>query len=188
MLVVLICPNCGASMEIDQNRQFAFCSYCGTKVMNTNSRVEVDHSAEIENLLYRAREFMRQQDFPRAREYCSRILDLDPRNQDARIIERQIPAERVVYHPVYRAPINNIYIQYYSVLSRRHRLRISADMGDWTELRPGQAVEFHLPYGKHRIFFEGRKSYTREITVVDEYQPIRITYSEGKVINSIDIH
>lgn len=30
------CPECGASLPIEEGRKQVFCSYCGTKVMVTN--------------------------------------------------------------------------------------------------------------------------------------------------------
>lgn len=32
----LKCPNCGASITVDREREFCFCSYCGTKIMLQN--------------------------------------------------------------------------------------------------------------------------------------------------------
>lgn len=32
------CPDCGATLEIENNRQQAFCTYCGTKVIIHNDR------------------------------------------------------------------------------------------------------------------------------------------------------
>ncbi len=31
-LIEIKCPNCNASLEVDADRQFLFCQYCGTKI------------------------------------------------------------------------------------------------------------------------------------------------------------
>ena len=40
-LTVLKCPSCGADVDISENRDFCFCSYCGTKIMN-GERINVN--------------------------------------------------------------------------------------------------------------------------------------------------
>lgn len=32
-LVNLKCPECGAQLKVDPNRQFVYCEYCGTKIL-----------------------------------------------------------------------------------------------------------------------------------------------------------
>ena len=33
------CPNCNASLTFDDNREFGFCQYCGTKIMLDDYRI-----------------------------------------------------------------------------------------------------------------------------------------------------
>ena len=33
------CPNCGANFEVEEGREFAFCGYCGTKIMLDDVRI-----------------------------------------------------------------------------------------------------------------------------------------------------
>lgn len=42
----LRCPQCGAELELDDSKEFGFCSSCGTKIM-LNERVEVKHSGDV---------------------------------------------------------------------------------------------------------------------------------------------
>lgn len=35
------CPNCGANLSVESYREYAFCSYCGTKVMINNDNVHI---------------------------------------------------------------------------------------------------------------------------------------------------
>ncbi len=41
MLIQLQCPNCGATMSVDDSKEFIFCESCGTKVMNAAQKVEI---------------------------------------------------------------------------------------------------------------------------------------------------
>ena len=33
----LNCPQCGGAVDLDDNQEYGFCKYCGTKVINTYS-------------------------------------------------------------------------------------------------------------------------------------------------------
>ena len=35
------CPDCGAELSIDNSREFAFCSYCGTKILIHNENEKI---------------------------------------------------------------------------------------------------------------------------------------------------
>lgn len=43
----LTCNACGATIEIDENREFGFCNYCGTKIQ-LHEVVEVKHTGTVE--------------------------------------------------------------------------------------------------------------------------------------------
>ena len=175
-MVVLTCPNCGASMQIEENRQFAFCQYCGTKIANLRNTVEVDRSGELNNLLLRAYEFEARGDYARAREYCDRILDLDPHHASARQLESRLPS---------LTPVNNVTVVYTSALDSRFKLRISLDGKNWTVLDPNAQVSFQLPVGVHRLLFSGKKNYIQNVKVTDPRQQIVITYKAGTIKNDI---
>ncbi len=175
-MIVLTCPNCGASMQIEENRQFAFCTYCGTKVANLRNTVEIDRGTEINNLLMRALEFEARGDYMRSLEYCNRVLDMDPQNQMARALENRLPGA---------TPVNNVTIVYYSDLNDRFKLRISTDGRSWSVLDPNGRKSLSLPVGVHRIVFSGKKVYTQSVRVTDPRQQIVITYHAGKMKNDI---
>ena len=175
-MVVLTCPNCGASMEIEESRQFAFCQYCGTKIANLKNTVEVDRSGELKNLLLRAYEFEARGDYARAREYCDRILDMDPNHASARQLESRLPQA---------IPVNNVIVVYESALDSRFKLRISRDGKNWTVLDPNGQAGFNLPVGVHRILLSGKKNYIQSVKVTDPRQQIVITYKAGKFKNDI---
>lgn len=183
MIVVLTCPNCNAQMEIDENRQFIFCQYCGTKVVNLAQKVEmsgqvsVDRSLEIQNLSIRAMEFESRGDYTRAAEYCTRILDMDPTNAIARAIESRLP---------YDGHQPNVMIVYRSVHGDGVKLRVTLDGRNWKVLNKNESIMMTLPVGKHRIHFSGRKSYTYDVTVNDMRKRITIIYTADKHRNTIE--
>ena len=55
-MVPLKCPGCGANIELDDSREFGFCNYCGTKVVQDKLVVEhrgsvtIDSSNRLANL------------------------------------------------------------------------------------------------------------------------------------------
>ena len=50
-ITALKCPGCGANVEFDSNRDYGFCEYCGTKVMQEKIVVEhkIDESQKYQN-------------------------------------------------------------------------------------------------------------------------------------------
>ena len=45
--IALRCPSCGAEIELDESRDFAFCSYCGTKIVRDKQIVEHNVNVRI---------------------------------------------------------------------------------------------------------------------------------------------
>lgn len=50
-MIVLKCPACGANMEVEDNREFAFCTYCGTKISIHSDTENIYALAEKANKL-----------------------------------------------------------------------------------------------------------------------------------------
>lgn len=46
--VAMKCPSCGANFELDETREFGFCNYCGTKVMQEKTVIEHRGSVKID--------------------------------------------------------------------------------------------------------------------------------------------
>lgn len=98
-LVQLTCPNCNANIEIDNNREFGFCSYCGTKIaikkdipqtnieqilINNGTIINgTSTSSIVDNLILRAEDFLAKGNIQEAVNYYNRVLDLDIRNEKA---------------------------------------------------------------------------------------------------------
>ena len=84
-LISLRCPSCGADIELDETREFGFCSYCGTKVMMDKQIVEfkgkvtVDGISTVEKLLERAFILVEDKEYLQAETYFNRVLELEPK-------------------------------------------------------------------------------------------------------------
>lgn len=53
-LEALKCPRCDGDVDLDDNQEYGFCKYCGTKVQNTNFKivkVNIDKSTNIKKLI-----------------------------------------------------------------------------------------------------------------------------------------
>lgn len=90
----LKCTACGANIELDDNREFGFCQFCGTKLMLVE-KVEVKHTGKVSvdgiqsikeridnyNILFK-NSFLEHNYFE-AKKYLEMILQLDPRESSA---------------------------------------------------------------------------------------------------------
>lgn len=85
------CPACGSTIELDESREFGFCSYCGTKVVQ--DKIVVEHRGSIsvsgvandQSLLDRAFLFLEDSDFSNANLYFEKVLDINPKCSKAYI-------------------------------------------------------------------------------------------------------
>lgn len=84
-LIVLKCSNCGAELEIDDDRNLVFCSYCGAKMLVEKQEVNIEGMPTALSLLKRAKQFEEQGEYEKSREYYNRVLDIDPDNEEAQI-------------------------------------------------------------------------------------------------------
>lgn len=87
--ITLKCPSCGAALDIDDSRELAFCSYCGTKMVQEKTVIEhrgtvsVDGIATKKNLIQRASVYLKDGDFFNAEIYFNKTLDADPKCSQA---------------------------------------------------------------------------------------------------------
>ena len=47
VLVKLTCPHCGAAMDVDDNRDKIFCSFCGTEIANLKEKIEITQNVNM---------------------------------------------------------------------------------------------------------------------------------------------
>jgi len=86
----LICPQCNGDVVLDDEQEFGFCKYCGTKVQNIKKdrvkltgKVKIDISDNIEKMLKLARRAKESNDYENAEKYYSQILLDNPNNWEA---------------------------------------------------------------------------------------------------------
>ncbi len=82
-LISVLCPSCGARAEWDDSREFGFCSYCGSLIMQDKLIVEhrgtisVDGIGTKQNYLDHAELFLEDGDFESALKNFNAALKLD---------------------------------------------------------------------------------------------------------------
>ncbi len=87
--VAVKCPNCGANLNVEEDRDTFFCSYCGSKVEREKKIVDLKAHLSIDNfvnsgtLMERALVFLEDGDFRPAATYFDRVLDLSPKHSPA---------------------------------------------------------------------------------------------------------
>ena len=103
------CPNCGATMQLDNERTGWLCSYCGSKVKVEEAQkllihgiVKFDSSDELSNLYQVARRAKDSNNNENAYKYYDMILVKDPDSWEANFY--------VVYYQSIRCKIGEIWI------------------------------------------------------------------------------
>ncbi|MBR5850775.1 MAG: hypothetical protein IKZ12_06940 [Alistipes sp.] len=83
-IVSLKCPSCGASLQLDDAMQNAFCAYCGgqIKVQQEIRNIKLDKSADLANLLVLIKEDVEAGDYELAQSRVQKALEIDPQSPD----------------------------------------------------------------------------------------------------------
>lgn len=88
-LVAMKCPGCGADIQLDDSREFGFCNFCGTKVMQEKIIVEhqgsvkMDNSEFVQKYLQNARRARNKGDWEEVEKYYNLVEQNDPENIEA---------------------------------------------------------------------------------------------------------
>lgn len=88
-LIAMKCPGCGADIEMDDSREFGFCTYCGTKVMQDKLVVEhkrnvkIDNSEFVQKYLQNAQRAKQKEDWEETEKYYNLVEQNDPTNIEA---------------------------------------------------------------------------------------------------------
>ena len=86
------CPNCGASIQLDNSRESGFCSYCGSKVQIKKEQpktIKIDRSEDIPNYLSLARTAAEASNGVEVLSYANAILEIDAQNAEAWFLKMQ---------------------------------------------------------------------------------------------------
>lgn len=183
MIVSLKCPGCGANMDVDDSRDFCFCSYCGYKIVNMKEKVEIsgavkiDNSQAIQSLLIRAQQLENSGNVSEAVACYNRVLEMSP--HDATAVNAMNRLNTVITEP-------NVTIQFVSEANPVAVLRVESGKFK-TVVNNGGTMAITLPIGNNVIKLKGKKGYKREIYIADRTTKVKILYTEGKHVNRIDI-
>ncbi len=149
--IALRCPSCGANIELDSTRDFGFCSYCGTKIVQDKHVIEhrgsisIDHTAEANNLLIRANTLFDQGRISEAQLYYTRALEMDATNIEAQ--KGLYKSECTITEP--NVFIRRIRTRYGTGL----RMKIKLNGQKIPSLRDDESTELMLPVGQHQLQF-----------------------------------
>lgn len=97
------CPNCSASIQVDEDTRQCFCQFCGSQIFVEEAiqmikgTVQIDFKNQIDNFLIRANEFMEQKRYSDAEIYFNKILDIDATNKEAK--EGLFKVESIITSP-----------------------------------------------------------------------------------------
>lgn len=148
--IPMICPQCGAQIEIVDSRDFGFCSYCGTKIVRDKIVIEhrgsisLDHSAEIKNLLLRAGECMRMGDIDGAEKKYEQVLTMDYDNAIARRGLQEL-------YRVIKEPNFSLAVTISKFYNKTARVDVTIDGVHRGEIANGYNAKYKLEVGSHSV-------------------------------------
>lgn len=88
-MIAVRCPNCSADIQLDDSREFGFCNYCGTKVMQDKIVVEhrgsvkVDQSEFVQKSIANGRRALAKEDWEEVEKYYNLVEQNAPDNIEA---------------------------------------------------------------------------------------------------------
>ena len=149
--VALKCPQCGEDIELDDSREFGFCQYCGTKIMqerqniHLSGSVSVDRGSEVNNLLTRARTLLSQNRRTDAIRIYERVLEIDPINEEA--MNQLHMVESVITGP-------NVSVSHSSgSVCKGMKINYSIDGRKIGSFEFGSSAQIVVPIGQHQLTF-----------------------------------
>lgn len=185
--VALKCPQCGADIELDDSREFGFCQYCGTKIMqeqqniHLSGSVSVDRGSEVNNLLTRARMLLSQNRQTDATRIYERVLEMDPVNEEA--MNQLHVIESVVTGP-------NVSVTHSGGLCKGTKINYSIDGRKLGSFEFGSSIQIVVPIGQHKLTFWHTmyKKNEVDVNIQDCYTKLNIslqTKMRGKMLVNV---
>lgn len=81
-LVAAKCPSCGAGIQVPNNKDFAFCTFCGSNVKVRES-VIMKSDVDTDNLVALGNVELQAKDYNEAMDYFTRVLEVDGKDHRA---------------------------------------------------------------------------------------------------------
>lgn len=148
--IKLNCPSCGANIDFDNSKEFGFCQYCGTKIVQDKVVVEhkgsvsLDRSSETKNLLIRAQEMLDKGLYQEAENYYNRVLDIDTNNSTAR------QGIDLCYKLIHEPNVTLTRIKS-NIYNNKAKMEVYINGNLKGTLLPEQKLSFIMPVGTHEI-------------------------------------
>lgn len=148
-LIAMKCPCCNGELNVDSDREFCFCQYCGTKIMiddeikKAKGMALTSRTLEVDNLLKRAKRFESTGSEDIALEYYDKVLDVDADNEEA--IEGIHRITTTVTEP-------NLFVKYENTGTWASKYDLYVDGVHYGKMRVGDSKCFVCATGDpHRI-------------------------------------
>lgn len=83
------CPGCGSPIELDDSREFGFCQFCGTKIVQDKivvehkGEVKIDNSEIVKKYLENAHRALSKRDWEEVEKYYNLVEQNSPDNMEA---------------------------------------------------------------------------------------------------------
>ena len=101
MLTALVCPECRGNIQLDDEKEFGFCLYCGCKVVltdNLKTKVVITHDTELEATRKLLSKYLKQKDWNGVLECCRTIVKYDITDWRAWLVVASHPQTPSMWH------------------------------------------------------------------------------------------
>ena len=84
-LIAIKCPNCSGNLNVEENKEFTTCSYCGSQIYIDDENIKLKNrtNKKILNYLELANRFFDDNEYEEAYIKFDQVLVLDPNNYEA---------------------------------------------------------------------------------------------------------
>ena len=180
--IALKCPSCGAEIQMDNTREFGFCQYCGTKVIQDKQiiekRIVYDHSESVINNMALAKKYFNSQQYDKAYKCVEKVLSWDVGNTEANELFDILNSRRNT--PNLKVNLSTDFIISYRVLVD------SLDVGKLSKRSP---ILTSISKGRHVITLQNKQQTASfNITVQNDFEKVSITFSPVPFTKKVNIH
>lgn len=149
--ITLKCPSCRADIQLDNSKEFGFCSFCGTKIIQDKQVVEHriinNYENEISGFVALAERYYEKGEYNIAEVYYEKVIALDPKNVIANEKLKQI--DNIVQ-------TENIFIKRVSsIIDASCKFHVVIDEQVVAKLSPLQCLKKSISIGDHVIKVDG---------------------------------
>lgn len=125
-LVAITCPSCGANVELDYNRDFGFCSFCGAKLYNNGMvgyqtcEKQLSHTSSIVSLIKKGFLEIDSTYYVAAAKTFDKAMEIDPMNTYVTIGKMLTKLNHAKLNRNDIEEYTSFDIFYYNILKRNH--------------------------------------------------------------------